>query len=193
MIRALFLFLPLFIGCDVNNGSSPEGDCTDHGQCGEMQACIENSCTDVECLSSSDCPLHNFCDKELNRYACNAGCEGDDDCVAGEECHEDYGTCEEYDCRETDLDCEYMENCVNGECRADTSGHCQPCDPTDWFDPCFMNCFYLDENTTDGYCLQDCRPQDEEACPRGFECAETTMGTHVCYAYCPWLEEHGYL
>lgn len=189
------LLVVLSVGCDIGNGETPTGDCNDHGQCGEMQRCLDNSCTDVECLSSSDCPLHNYCDTDLNRYACTGGCLTDDDCTAGEECHDDYGTCEEYGCRETDLDCEIGEYCRDGECRYDNSGHCQPCDPYDIFDACFMNCYTLDHGATQGYCLQDCSLNDPDSCPRGYECAETGMGGNigVCYAYCPWLEENGYL
>ena len=119
MNRIIFMFLPLFIGCEVE-GTGPGGDCTDHSQCGELQACVEFACTDVQCLASSDCALHNYCNKEMDRFECLAGCETDDDCIAGESCHPDYHTCEQYACRSTELDCPVGHTCnaSTGDCVA---------------------------------------------------------------------------
>ena len=132
MNRVIFMFLPLFIGCEVA-GTGTGGDCTDHSQCGEMQACVDLTCIEVQCLASSDCALHNYCNKEENRFECVAGCESDEDCVAGEACSEDYGTCEEYACRTTELDCPVGHTCntATGDCVA-TQGLCQEtCDVYD--------------------------------------------------------------
>ncbi len=125
MNRAIILLLPLSIlGCEVTQTTG--GDCTDHGQCDEMHACIEFTCTEVECLASSDCALHNFCNKEENRFECVAGCQSDDDCIAGESCSDEYGTCEEYACRSTELDCPVGHTCntQTGDCTA-MQGLCQ--------------------------------------------------------------------
>jgi hypothetical protein len=133
MTRAIFLFLPVVIGCEVGSGTGPGGDCTDHGQCGELQACIANACTDVQCLTSADCALHNYCNTTEDRFECLAGCESNEDCIAGEECHPDYHTCEEYGCRSTELDCPVGHTCntTTGDCVA-TSGLCtETCDVYD--------------------------------------------------------------
>ncbi len=117
----------LQLACDKNEEGA---QCTDNGGCAEMQACVQNVCTDVECLVSDDCALHNYCDTEQDRYVCTAGCLSDDDCIAGEECHPEYGTCEDYGCRSTNLDCEYGEYCdqESGDCYEATEPHCEVCD-----------------------------------------------------------------
>ena len=102
--------------CDPNAG--PAGECTDHGMCGEMQACVDFSCVDVECLANTDCPLQHFCDTAENSFTCKQGCLTEDDCAAGEECSAATQTCEAYGCRSTELDCPVGQTCneQTGQC-----------------------------------------------------------------------------
>jgi hypothetical protein len=152
MFRVLIIALTLVTGCELNNNTTTGGDCTDHSQCGEMQACIEFACTDVECLASSDCALHNYCDKDDDKFLCTEGCESDEDCIAGEKCNVN-NVCEEYGCRSTELDCPVGHVCneASGDCQAinglcnetcdvyDTWGGCSgnnTCEVSDWGDEC---------------------------------------------------------
>jgi hypothetical protein len=186
MNRALFLILPLSVlGCEVSN-QGPAGNCTDHGQCGEMQACIEFTCTDVECIGSSDCPLHNFCDQENDRFECLAGCQSDEDCVAGESCDPDSHTCEEYGCRSTELDCPVGHTCnqATGDCVASQGLCTQTCDVYDrpncgggyscevggWGDECIGDRDCDQGASCDMFLASHDQCYDNSECPDGSEC-----------------------
>ncbi len=179
------------------SGPAQQVECYDAGQCsgdvGELVACVDNDCTSVECLSSSDCPLGKICSVEDEDYTCESGCNGDADCPAGFECGES-GVCEEYGCRSSLLDCNFGEFCNEdtGECEADTRPHCTSCDPltNEWYQgDIFDNCDdYLignptcggtgavcndwdldnDGNLTDWGCYVGCEVQED--CPMGFMC-----------------------
>jgi hypothetical protein len=172
--------------------SGPSGDCVDAGQCGDMQACIESRCTDVECLSSIDCGLEEYCNTEANAYTCASGCISDSDCPAGKACDTDANPCETYECRSTDLDCSWGEFCnpSSGECERASGDHCSTCDPYDFFGNggCSdsASCFTFDYYATTGYCLEACQTEDD--CPRGYECGDVTgLGDLYCFAWCPDL------
>lgn len=135
------LSLIALTGCNPNNSNTIE--CTDHGQCGELQACIDNKCTDVQCLSSTDCELSSYCVGEgPNAFSCKEGCSTNDDCLAGENCNVESNTCEAYGCRSTTLDCPAGQSC----------------------DEATGDCFEVDvcKKTCDVY---------ESGCGAGFECA----------------------
>lgn len=126
MTRAAFLLLVLpLAACELNPSTGPHGDCQDNSQCDVMQACLEGSCEDVECLASSDCPLHSFCTTEAKTYTCREGCDTVDDCMAGEDCNTETSTCEAYGCRSTELDCPVGSTCntASGEC-SEVAGLC---------------------------------------------------------------------
>lgn len=173
MNRALFLFLPVaLLGCEVTQTTA--GDCTDHGQCGEMQACIEFTCTDVECITSADCPLHNFCDQEEDRFLCLAGCESDNDCIAGESCDPETHTCEEYACRSTELDCPVGHTCnaTTGDCTAVAALCRQSCDV-----------YAMGNSCGGGTSCQVTDWGDETSCSRDQDC-------EVGFLCDPFLAEH---
>jgi hypothetical protein len=141
MISA-FLFAMALGGCELGGGA-PGGQCQDHGQCGELQACIQNTCEDVQCLLSTDCPLHSFCDTENDRFTCREGCASTDDCLAGEDCDTESHTCEAYGCRSTDLDCPVGQTCNTA------TGQCTP---------------------VDGLCTRTCDVYDSPNCGAGNSC-----------------------
>jgi hypothetical protein len=103
----------LMFACDGGVGT-PE--CVDNGQCEEGQACVDEVCSAVECLESSDCNISEFCDPRS--YECRTGCEADTDCLAGQECNTQTHECEDSACRTAELDCSVGQVCdtVTGAC-----------------------------------------------------------------------------
>ena len=57
------------------------GTCANSAECAEGQLCLKNECRDVDCLTSNDCDIEQYCSTE---YACESGCENDNDCFAGD-------------------------------------------------------------------------------------------------------------
>jgi hypothetical protein len=124
------LLLPLLAAC--SGAGSP--DCTDNGQCGEGQACVGQACTDVECLSSEQCDIQQYCRTKDESYACTDGCVLDEDCAAGESCDVAHRRCTSYGCRSTVLDCPVGTTCnaSTAECEAWDGALCQEtCDVYD--------------------------------------------------------------
>lgn len=189
----LFGLLVLLAGCEQG---APE--CVDNGGCPEGQACIEDQCEEVECVSSSQCSLHQFCDTKA--WVCRQGCGDDDDCRAGETCDAADHKCKRYGCRDTQLDCEIGEVCDEGtgECTVDPRKHCTRCDPMEELlgtQPCGPKgyCWLFEQNAEMGYCLQQCN-QSNDNCPRGFTCEDVTgYGDFYCSAWCPLLLENGWI
>jgi len=183
----LFSVAFLLSSCGVT-----EVACVDNGNCAEGQACVAEVCLDVECLSSSECGLQQYCDT-VDSYSCLSGCEMDADCMAGETCNE--GTCEVYGCRDTQLDCFIGEVCnsATGICEQDPGAHCAECTTND---ACGSDgaCFTFETKAIVGYCLVECSVDDE--CPRGYNCSDPTgtgTGQNYCSAWCPLYDEMGYL
>lgn len=204
MIRRFFLVgvtLSALFASSCNPGPATPA-CVDNGDCGEGEACLLETCTPVDCLSSSDCRIREYCDDET--YVCRAGCSSDTDCIAGEACDLASNTCESYGCRDTELDCAIGEHCsaVTGECTRDPKGHCDRCSPDPWgFDvqgTCRDNeAFCLTFDGFDFFCLMQC--VDAPDCPRGYECVATGEDfdfdgrpDSVCLAYCPLLYDKGW-
>lgn len=119
-MRALLLLPALLLAGCPSSKTDGAPECTDNGQCGEMEACIDQECAAVECLTSSQCGLRQYCKTADDAYTCADGCASTDDCMAGETCNEVTGQCEEYGCRSTDLDCPVGSTCnvSTGECEA---------------------------------------------------------------------------
>jgi hypothetical protein len=129
-------------------GASPSGDCLDNGDCVEGQACIDQTCEDVDCLTSADCPIAHVCHPK--QYVCVAGCADDDDCLSGQTCNAETHECVDAACRTTELDCHVGDVCdpVSGQC-------VEPDNPV---------------------CATDCHIYDRPSCPGGGTCIQSISG-----------------
>ena len=200
-----FIFLmALLSGCATGSGPA----CADNAQC-TNQACIEGVCRDVDCLSSSDCQLYEFCNDV--DYTCTAGCAEDTDCMAGESCNTDTNTCEDYGCRDTQLDCPIGQFCnaSSGDCFDDPYGTCDMCTYNDNSNDIFelllggslydRHCVQWDQAGTTFYWLAICDVNDgADACARGFTCVpdiygDSTMRVDACIGDCDYYRQNGYL
>lgn len=200
MNRLLLLGWLSLLGCGGSLGQAPE--CIDNGDCGALQACVDQVCADVACLSTIDCDLEQYCD--LEHYTCVDGCEVDRDCRAGFECSSASRTCEPQACRSTQLDCAFGENCnlASGECELDEGGHCDPC-TTRPFQPrgtCADERAVCTEYFTEPgtFCFLQC--ESELDCPRGFECQNVGRDAsgdgridYLCVAHCQDLYDNDWL
>lgn len=166
-------------------------ECVDHGSCPEGTGCVEGYCSPVECFSSADCDVFNFCNPS---FECQEGCETDDDCTAGDTCDKTSHTCSTYGCRSTELDCDYGETCdaSSGECEQEGEWCETGCNVNNLYS-CGTNQYCI-ANTDggDGYCWNFC--EDNGDCPRGFECVELGVGyDNICYGDCDYMTENGFL
>jgi hypothetical protein len=182
--------------------SAPDFRCVDNGDCGEREACILEACEPVQCLTSSDCRIREYCDDRT--YVCRAGCSADADCIAGEACDTATNTCEAYGCRDTQLDCGLGQYCsaVTGQCTRDPKGHCDRCTPDFWGTNVRGTCrdreaFCLTFDGADFYCLMECSQATD--CPRGYECVNTGQDFNgngrsdsICFGYCPLFYDKGW-
>jgi hypothetical protein len=185
MIRSILGFT--FLAACKGGGGVPE--CVDDGGCLTGQACVEQACKDVECVSSQDCGIGHWCDVGTD-HTCKEGCGVDDDCAAGKSCDVDAHECQAYGCRDTQLDCNYGETCNNGTCEKVPGPYCKAgCNAfTGGGCGSDASCYSWDYYGTETYCLVTCNPSDVEPCPRGYECADATgLGDYVCYGDCRWL------
>ncbi|MFK7929258.1 MAG: hypothetical protein AB8H79_13780 [Myxococcota bacterium] len=170
--------------------------CIDNGDCEEREACVLEVCQPVECLSSTECGIREYCDDET--FVCRAGCLEDEDCRAGEACETETNTCEVYGCRNTELDCAFGETCsaVSGECIYDNRGHCDSCTVDFWTGAqgdCPENgsfCLSFQGDAPDvAWCFLPC--STAQPCPRGYVCEDSQdfdgdgRNDPVCSAYCP--------
>ena len=125
--------------------------CGNSSDCLEGELCVEQSCQIVDCATSLDCDLEEYC---TSNYECVSGCNEDEDCFAGDSCNVASKECESYGCQDTVLDCGIGEFCnpMTAECFQDTRGHCQ------------------------AYCSWD----DLVYGTTGYECVNFDMGTGSC-------------
>ncbi len=138
--RLLLIVLSITVALSCGRPSRWGQTCFDNGDCNDeaassegdidLEACIDGECDDVDCLTSSDCVVGQYCD--IDDYACREGCESDGDCFAGQSCNED-GECEVYGCRSTVLDCDFNEVCNEdtGLCEQAPGFQCNECEPED--------------------------------------------------------------
>jgi hypothetical protein len=188
------LFVAVLVGC---GGDSDIPECIDNGYCAEGQACVNDVCEDVECLSSAICDVGEYCNDKT--YSCVDGCLENIDCVAGETCNTDTRSCEAYGCRDTTLDCPTGAECnlTTGEC--DSVATCQNCNLSQ-ANSCRggdveAHCLPWDD-LSEGWCFPVC--DNSGGCPAGFSCyvdypIDLFTYVDVCVADCPWLTETGHL
>ncbi len=153
--------LPLLSAC----GGEKAAACADNVDCEDGQACIDEECQDVTCLTSADCEIQQYCDAD---FECSAGCSIDDDCLAGQSCNTDTNQCQAYGCRNTQLDCNYGEQCdvTTGQCYVADEGLCTA--TCDIFSP---NCGGDSECVAMEY-VGDCDAGDgDRGCPANSPCA----------------------
>ncbi len=198
----LFLLVCVSIGLGCGRGRRSTGtECFDNGDCNDelgnvdtvdIEACRDGDCDNVDCLSSADCVVGNWCDAEDEDYICREGCRENSDCFAGQECSD--GACVIYGCRSTVLDCGFNEVCNEdtGVCEDAAGLQCTGCDSTGHYiddqgtpDPCDDEigghqicggdgnfCGPDGDNTV---CWVSCAVAgDPTACPSGFQCANVT-------------------
>ena len=205
-MKAIYLaWTLLFLAACAGTGKAPE--CQDNADCNN-QACVENQCVDVDCLSSADCSLKEYCHGE--DFVCTSGCSEDTDCLAGEMCDVESNTCEPYGCRETELDCPVGDFCNQntGECYDDPEGTCNTCsaaqNEAEQLELLFggtlsgRHCVQWDEFATEFYYFKTCNPNGSgNDCPRGFACVpevyDLYFGTPVnlCLGDCSYYREIG--
>lgn len=137
--------------------------CADNTACAEGQACIDEVCTDVTCLTSADCDIQQYCTGD---FECASGCDQDADCFAGQACNTDANTCEAYGCRDTQLDCNYGERCDV------TTGSCYVAEQM-----CTNNCDYFspscpsNQSCAVSSLFGTCDAASGGGCPSGSPCA----------------------
>jgi hypothetical protein len=219
-MRPLIFLLPLLTACALQK--APGKACTYNDECGSGEACVGGGCTEVECIASTDCGIQQYCSSK--RFECKDGCESDDDCIAGEQCDTDSHECKEYGCRDTQLDCPLGEFCdtTTGICYQDDQDNCKTCEwlqsetcagggicaiweltedncsrDSDCDDGLVCGDFTLyglGKVCYNSFCLQQCDAGDDNACPRGYECAAVFEGDtqEYCYGDCGWLQKYGY-
>jgi hypothetical protein len=179
---------------DTTDPNEP-GECWDHGDCNEMEACKEGWCENIQCLTSSDCFVSEYCD--TTDYLCVAGCLESADCPAGDSCDVDTTTCTEDGCIDAIIDCGLGEFCnEDGECGSATDQpECVRCDlgADDACNDGVGICYHQEKDEDDeAYCRWPCDPSDESTCARGFYCQEFENGVFACDAQCGDLTEAGF-
>ena len=189
VLVAAVLFGSLLGACPSVDSEGSGAPCVDEGDChtfdGSAQACIDGACTQVDCLSSSDCPFDSYCD--VSAFDCDPGCVEDTDCSAGSRCRQ--GFCQDRGCRDALLDCDFGEVCDDNVCQRPAGAFCNACDPNahEWAYNGPGNCddvpighplcgswgnFCL-ANATMNYCAVECTEQAD--CPNGSTCSVITF------------------
>ena len=189
----------LLLACNFLPSKQQYAHCENHAQCETGFSCLHNRCRQVDCISSLDCKLKEFCNSD---FQCALGCNQDLDCLSGERCSQ--RECIQYECRTSELDCLIGERCIEQECVEVEPGPCDPCTYADWeqgigeerecvivsYDRTIPCDWRLDEGCPD---TMSCYPADgiglvdegvciysysffrcdiDTDCPRGFSCAQ---------------------
>jgi len=165
-------------------GCQPIAQCTDNTQCTGEEACIRGKCKPVDCLSSRECDIEQFCDPQA--YTCVDGCQYNSDCHPTDRCDPTTLTCVPRQCRDTATDCPGGAFCDtdSGECYPDPDPDCARCSSSDQCGPT-GTCYGWDSHG--GYCFLTCNPEDAQACPAGYSCSLVNQAAYVCVGYCPLL------
>lgn len=172
-------FALLFVSC-----TPPGLTCSSDAVCGELEACVSEHCTAVECLSSVDCAMEHAC--TLETHTCDAGCVTSDDCYTADRCDITIGVCVPRSCTDTQLDCRFGERCntATGACEKDPDPHCEPCyRPND----CGVDGACVSTDGTGPFCFLECSPESYDPCPAGMQCTYTSEGLHRCVGFCEGL------
>ncbi len=172
MTRVLPLLL--LLSC----GQSRVNECDIDTPCEFGQTCIEGQCESAVCATSAQCRMEEHCKNQR----CTPGCADDSDCLTGDVCEEQFGTCKAERCESTEVDCSYREFCdtTTGQCYDAGEQYCKPCDRDD-------QCGEGNE-CWNHHCGVDC---STNPCPAGFECIDFTddfgnVTAQQCLTYC-WL------
>ena len=121
------IVLLLLQACIFASSNRSDQQCENHAQCVDGFSCVHNRCRLVDCISSFDCPLKEFCNAD---FQCASGCNQDLDCFSGERCSQ--GECIPYECRTSELDCLIGERCIEQKCVEVEPSPCDPCTYADW-------------------------------------------------------------
>lgn len=182
-MSALFLalLLPLLWAC-----STPR-ECDEERPCGLTETCVDGQCVAQVCATSAQCPMEQHCDGGV----CVPGCAEDGDCLPGEACAVETGTCEAAECEDSHVDCGFQEYCdtSSGECYRAEGYWCAACDDDADCGGGDNICRSWGDNGR--YCAPACEVQDD--CPSGYSCtpipdsAGNVQGSW-CITWC-WLYE----
>ncbi len=174
MIPAVLALLAALSGC----GGQEEGpSCSEDVPCPFGSVCISGACQPVQCATSAQCAMEQYCDDGT----CVDGCQEDTDCYAGDACNPDTRTCEPAACEDTRLDCAFGEFCnaFTGECYEAGGYFCASCVSDD-------DCGGGSNLCYGGTCLVTC--DGDSDCPAGFTCLGLSLSGNVleyyCYALC---------
>ena len=181
--------------CIETTDPTDPGECWDHGDCDELQACIDGWCEAIDCLASADCRVGEFCDTV--EFICQTGCQATTDCPAGSSCDSEIESCIDAPCTSAIIDCALGEFCNDaGECVSDAEQpECERCDleGTDECNSGVGYCYHQEKDEEDeAYCRWPCDPQDETSCARGFVCNQFLDGDFYCDAQCGDLTDGGF-
>ncbi|MBW1879398.1 MAG: hypothetical protein JRJ84_13625 [Deltaproteobacteria bacterium] len=162
----------------------PVPECENNAQCADLEACIEQQCEPVECLTSTQCAMEYYCAQDT--YVCTFGCEFSDDCYTADRCEPSTNICVPRKCDDTQRDCDVGERCdvSTGECYLDPAPHCKTCSSA-------SECGTTGQCWNFGmgsYCFLECNPEAVETCPAGFQCTLVNNSYYYCVAFCPMFE-----
>ncbi len=123
--------------------------CDTDADCPDLQACLDGSCSQVQCKDESDCDANQYC----RDYKCEAqvSCIQESDCLQDEICSK--GLCQQVECKK-DQDCPDGYTCVNNECAGSGCKSDDDCDPG--------------QICIQGQCTTGCKSQRD--CPAGTIC-----------------------
>ena len=185
-ILSLFC-LVLLTGCSPTIRYTPT--CERDSDCAELELCIAEVCTAVECKAHAHCPAGEHCMD--NECRSDAVCEDDGDCDPGWVC--DKGTCiVDAECQ-SDADCAPDEQCLEGVCLE--SSACQADDDCRAVEKCLAG-----ECVAEDYCRNgaDCPPGQrceenvcipDQGCASDADCSDPTpicdLPSGLCVACVP--------
>lgn len=162
------------------SGNDPV-ECSEDKACPLGSVCVDGTCAEQSCATSAQCGIEQYCAPDRT---CQPGCAEDTDCLYGDRCDTQAGTCVAAECSNTNVDCGFKEFCSPaGECYEATGYYCRDCEED-------ADCGGGGNLCYGGYCAVDCTTRED--CPSGFDCigfADSLTGNIIgygCYAAC-WL------